>query len=82
MSISLLRCTDFDIVQILHLSAIDIQDKPLHCPRRTLRPTDRNSKSRGIHNACMALCMLKKLTIPLTILLTLVHPLKSAAPLS
>jgi hypothetical protein len=34
---------DFDIVQILHLSAIDIQDKPLHRTHWTLRSTDRNN---------------------------------------
>jgi hypothetical protein len=45
VSIPLLCCTDFDIVQILHSSTIDIQDKPPHRPRRTLRPTDRNIKS-------------------------------------
>jgi hypothetical protein len=41
--IPLLRCTDFDIVQILQPSAIDIQDKPPYCPRRTLWPTDHNT---------------------------------------
>jgi hypothetical protein len=38
-----LRYTDSDIVQLLHSSAIDIQDKPLKRPRWTLRSTDRNN---------------------------------------
>jgi hypothetical protein len=44
----LLRCTDFDIVQLLPTSAIDIQDKPHQCPRRTLRSTDHNTATLRI----------------------------------
>jgi hypothetical protein len=40
---------DSDIVQLLHPSAIDIQDKPQNCPRRTLRLTDRNIAQAAQH---------------------------------
>jgi hypothetical protein len=41
-----LHCTDFVIVQLLPTSAIDIQGKPPHRPRRTLWSTDRNIPPR------------------------------------
>jgi hypothetical protein len=48
-----LHCTDFDIVQILMLATVDIQGKPHHRPRGTLRFTNRNrwGVREGEHSA-------------------------------